>query len=301
MPTTKPKREYDDDIAELLPDLIEFRHDLHMHPELAFQERRTSARLMERLSEIPGLSIRNGIADTGIVATLNVDKPGPCVALRADMDALPIQEANTFPYRSQHEGVMHACGHDGHTTCLLGAAQILARCADKLPGKVKFIFQPGEEHGAGGKVMVEEGALEDPIVDAAYALHGWPQTEVGSIVIGAGPILSAATAFEIELRGEGTHAAYPHMGTDIILAASHLISAMQAVRTRFVNPLEPVVVSITSFRAGNTHNVLPERGKLLGTVRTLTQETHEQVFAHLERLASEVLSELVHRVFDELA
>ncbi|MHC4697114.1 MAG: M20 metallopeptidase family protein [Planctomycetota bacterium] len=272
-------------IAEIIPELVEFRHDLHRHPELGYKETRTSARILEALEKIPGLDIRTGLAETGIVATLNADRHGRCVALRADLDALPIQEANTLEYKSRHDGRMHACGHDGHITCLVGAARVLARFADQLPGKVKFIFQPAEEGGNGAKRMIDAGALADPTVDAAFAFHGWPGNELGSIQVGPGNLLAAMTAFEIELTGKGTHAAYPHLGTDLILTASHIVTQLQAIVSRFTDPVDPVVVSISAIHAGETHNVLPDRCRMLGTTRALQQETHDSAKESIKRLA----------------
>lgn len=265
------------DIQDILPDLVALRHDLHMHPELGYEEHRTSARIVEELEKIPGLSLRTGMAETGIVATLNADKPGRCLALRADIDALPIHEGNTFEHHSRTPGRMHACGHDGHTVCLIGTAKVLARHAEQLPGAVKFIFQPAEESGAGGQRMIADGALLEPTVDAAFALHSWPDAPLGSIVVGSGPILAAADAFVIELSGKGTHAAYPHNGTDVILTASHIVTALQAIVARTTNPIEPVVVSIGAIHAGEAHNVLPDRCRMLGTARTLNPLTRAGV------------------------
>ncbi|MCH8253315.1 MAG: amidohydrolase [Planctomycetes bacterium] len=282
--------DFDVAIREMLPELIAFRHEMHRNPELAYEETETAARIERELNGIPGLEIRTGVAKTGIVATLNGDRDGRCVLLRGDMDALPIQEANTFDYRSRRDGLMHACGHDGHTTCLLGAARVLAMFADQLPGKVKFIFQPAEENGAGGRAMVDAGILDDPKVDAAFALHGWPEAALGSIVVGAGAILAAATAFEIVLHGKGTHAAYPHKGTDLILTASHLVTALQAEASRHTAPIDPVVVSISAIHAGETHNVLPDRCRMLGTTRALDEKTHLEVKGRIEHCVHSIAS-----------
>lgn len=282
---------YREPIAAILPELVELRHELHKHPELAYQEQRTAELIRNRLSQIEGLSIRTGLAKTGIVATLNADRPGRCVALRADMDALPITETNEVEYRSACDGVMHACGHDGHMTCLLGAARILAAGRDELPGKVKFIFQPAEENGAGGRLMVEQGALDDPKAEAAFAMHGWPELEAGKIIVGAGPVLAAATAFSVQLTGRSSHAAYPHQGRDIIVAAAHLVTKLQTIAARFADPVDPVVVSICAVQAGDTYNVLPATCRLLGTIRALRQETHDAVIARLERFISSAASD----------
>ncbi|MCB9849122.1 MAG: amidohydrolase [Phycisphaerales bacterium] len=262
-------------IDAIVPELIDFRHDLHAHPETAFCEERTSGKVLAALKTIPGLDIQNNLAGgTGIAATLNADKPGPCVLLRADMDALPIHELSDLPYRSTIDGKMHACGHDGHTTCLLGTARVLAQFADRLPGKVKFCFQPAEEDGAGGERMIEDGVLENPHVDAAFAFHGWPEIPVGRIISVPGAILAAAAPFEIEFTGKGGHAAYPHRTADILLAAAQFVTNLQAIRSRFIDPLDPVVISVCAVHAGHATNVIPETCQLKGTIRALSEQAH---------------------------
>ncbi len=284
-------RPFADLIADRLPELIEFRHDLHRHPEPGYEEFRTAERLLDALSTVEGLTLRTGVAETGIVATLNADREGRCVALRADMDALPIHETNTFAYRSRRDGWMHACGHDGHMTCLLGAARVLGACRDELPGKVKFIFQPAEEGGSGGRRMVEEGALHDPEVDAAFAMHGWPDVPLGSIQVGVGPVFGASSEFHIELVGRGAHAAFPHQGTDVILAASHLVTKLQSVASRLTDPVQPVVVSVCAIHAGDAFNVLPDRCTLVGTTRGLSQEVHDRATGHIRDLTGSTAAE----------
>ncbi|HRX84077.1 MAG TPA: amidohydrolase [Phycisphaerae bacterium] len=268
------------DIEAILPEVVALRHDLHAHPELAYCEERTSGKVLEQLRSLAGLEIQDGLAGgTGIVATLNGDKPGPCVLLRADMDALPIEEDSALPYKSQHAGKMHACGHDGHTSMLIGAARVLTRCADRLPGKVKFCFQPAEEDGAGGERMVADGVLENPRVDAAFALHGWPDIPVGAIATRPGPMLAATAPFDITITARGGHAAYPHRTPDAIVAAAQFITNIQAIRARFVDPFDPVVISICMVEAGYTYNVLPQRCALKGTVRALRPEVHARARA----------------------
>ncbi len=272
-------------IEEIADHLIGLRHELHAHPELGYEEKWTAARLLTELQTLPGLKVRSGLAGTGIVATLNADRPGPCLALRADMDALPLTEDNAeLPYASQQTGKMHACGHDGHMACVIGAATVLSRIADELSGKVKFVFQPAEEGGAGGRRLVEEeGVLDNPRVEAAFALHGWPDAPVGQAVVGQGPVMAAATAFEVTIRGTGAHAAFPHQGTDVVLAAAHAVTALQSISSRW-DPLDPVVVSICQVEAGHTHNVLPESCRMQGTTRALRQATHEQVNERVRRI-----------------
>ncbi|GJM26985.1 MAG: amidohydrolase [Phycisphaerae bacterium] len=262
-------------VQSRLSELIAFRHDLHAHPETSFEETRTSSKVLERLRDMPGLTIRDGLAGgTGICATINAEKPGPCVLLRADMDALPIDEMSELPYKSEHPGKMHACGHDGHTTALLGAAYALTDHADALAGPVKLCFQPAEEQGCGGQRMIDDGVLEDPHVDAAFALHGWPDLEVGHILSVPGAILAATSPFEIEFTGRGGHAAYPHKGTDLLVAVAQLVTNAQAIRTRLIDPINPIVISFTQIHGGFTHNVLPETCHVKGTIRALDSKAH---------------------------
>ncbi|MFH0981199.1 MAG: M20 family metallopeptidase [Planctomycetota bacterium] len=206
-------------ITEITEELIEFRHDLHAHPEGGYEERRTAARVATELSKLPNLRITAAIGGTGVMAVLNAHRGSPCVALRADLDALPLEEKTGLPYASQTPGMMHACGHDGHTACLVGAARVLHAFAEQLPGAVKFVFQPAEEGGAGARKMIEAGVLDGPRVDAAFALHGWPDLDLGRVAVAPGPVLAGARAFEVTMTGHGTHAAYPHKGSDVILAA----------------------------------------------------------------------------------
>ncbi|MCH7814639.1 MAG: amidohydrolase [Planctomycetes bacterium] len=286
-------------IDEIHDHLVDIRHDLHAHPELAFEEKRTAARVLTELTALGNLKIRTGLAGTGITALLNADHPGPCVALRADMDALPLQEQNAhLSYASTVPGKMHACGHDGHTTCLLGAAMVLARLADELPGKVKFIFQPAEENGGGGGKLVEElGVLDNPTVAAAFALHGWPQAKVGQVMVGAGPVLAAATSFDVIVRGQGAHAAYPHTGTDVVLASAEIVSAVQAIASRW-DPVDPVLVSVCQLQAGHTYNVLPDECRMKGTVRGLRQGSHDTVLERLREVIEGTAA--LHRCTAEL-
>jgi amidohydrolase len=271
-------------VAEILSELIDLRHELHAHPELGFEETWTSKRILQALAEVPGLTIRSPVAGTGIMATLNTGRPGRCVALRADMDALPVVEANTFEYRSKHEGRMHACGHDGHIACLVGAARVLARFADEVPGKVRFIFQPAEEGARGARRMIDEGAMDDPPVDAVFAFHGWPANPLGTVQVAAGPLFAAMTSFEVELTGRGTHAAYPHLGADLILTASHIVTQLQAIASRLTDPMDSALVSIGAIHAGETHNTLPETCRMLGTLRAFTQSTHDDAWQRIQAM-----------------
>jgi len=275
-----------DVIDNLVPDLIALRHALHANPELGFQEHETAARLAAELAAVPGLDIRTGVARTGIVATLGAGKPGPCVALRADMDALPIVEETGLPYASQRSGVMHACGHDGHMTCLIGAVRVLAGMADALPGPVRFIFQPAEEGDGGGRVMCEEGALDDPPVAAAFALHGWPPMSVGHVGVRSGPAMASTDEIDITVKGKGAHAAAPHLGADPILAAAHIVTALQSVVSRRLPPQVPAVVTIGCIQGGTARNVIPDTVRLNGTIRTLDPVSRATAAEAVRQVAS---------------
>ena len=270
---------------EILPSIVALRHELHAHPELGYEERETADRLLRRLETVRGLQIRTGVARTGVVATLNAHMAGPCVALRADMDALPIQEETALPYSSEVAGRMHACGHDGHMSCLVGAALVLARMADELPGKVKFIFQPAEEGGGGAPAMCNEGVLDDPRVDAIFALHGWPGVDLGSVELSAGPTMASSDRWTMTIDGTGTHAAFPHQGVDPIVVAAQVVTALQTIASRTIDPLEPVVVTVGQFHAGTASNIIPDQAVLEGTMRTLSGGVREQVKARIEQIA----------------
>ncbi|HWL92936.1 MAG TPA: M20 family metallopeptidase [Phycisphaerae bacterium] len=265
------------EIARITPALAALRHEIHAHPELAFEEIETAKRILDRLTPLKNLRIQTGLAKTGIVATLNADKPGRCVALRAEMDALPIEEKTGAAYASNISGKMHACGHDGHSTCLVGAAIVLSQMADKLPGKVKFIFQPAEESGGGGGILCEQGVLGDPDVDAAFALHGWPYMDLGEVGICPGPAMAATNPWKIVIRGKGAHAAYPHRGVDPIVVAAHVVTALQTIASRNIDPLDAVVVTVATINAGTAGNIIPESAELTGTIRTLDADVRQRV------------------------
>lgn len=263
-------KQFTEQMAALLPDWVALRHDLHAHPEIGFQEFRTAEQVATRLEALPGIQVRRGVAGTGVVGTLGADKPGPCLAFRADMDALPMDDTSGKPYASTVPGRAHACGHDGHVTCLLGAASMMAAFPEKLVGPVRFIFQPAEEGGSGAKYMIEAGALMDPRPVAIFALHSWPHLPVGGIGLLSGPNMASTDAINITIHGRGTHAAYPHQGIDPIVAAAQVVIALQAVVTRLRDPVEPVVLTIGSFVAGTARNVIPNSAYLEGTLRTLS-------------------------------
>jgi amidohydrolase len=261
-------------VASVDPDVLEtvtaLRREIHANPEPGFDVQETAQRVLRHLAGLPGLRIRTPVARNGIVATLNADRPGRCVALRADMDCLPLTEATGADYASTKPGLMHACGHDGNTACLVGAALMLSRMADRLGGKVKFIFQPAEEAGGGGQVMVEEGALDNPRVDAAFALHGWPSLPAGQIGVRHGPVLAGTDTLNMVIHGEGAHGAHPDLGIDPIVVAAHVILALQAISSRFTSPTDPVIVTVAQVHAGTTHNIIPSEARLQGTIRALT-------------------------------
>ncbi len=272
-------------IAQLLPELVAIRRDLHAHPELGFEEHRTAGIVADWLRRW-GLEVRTGVGKTGVVGTLRGEAgEGDAVGFRADMDALPIEEANDLPYRSQHPGRMHACGHDGHTAILLGTAAVLSQFRRRLRGCVRFYFQPAEEGVSGARAMLADGVLDELRPEWVVALHGRPGVPVGSIALRAGAMMASADTFDIQLRGRGGHAALPHLTDDPIVAGAHLVQALQTIASRESSAANPVVLSVTQFHAGNTYNVLPTEAHLSGTVRCLREESRAQV---RERMAQMV-------------
>jgi amidohydrolase len=278
------------------PDLISIRHHLHAHPELSYQEFQTSRFVQERLSE---LDIPFEVmAGTGVVGLLRGKNPGKrVVALRADMDALPIKEENDIPYKSTNEGVMHACGHDVHTTVLLGASRILNQLKDEWEGTVKLIFQPGEEKNPGGaSLMIKEGVLKNPEPQAIFGLHVHPGLETGKLSFRGGMVMASADELYITIKGKGGHAAAPHLTVDTILVASHLIVALQQIISRNRNPLSPSVLSITSVQGGYTTNVIPSEVRLMGTFRAMDEEWRFRAHELIRKQATE----LVHSMGAEI-
>ncbi len=269
---------------EIEDEIIAWRRDFHMYPELGFQEKRTSRIVAEKLRDW-GFEVITGIAETGVVGLLRGSSDERTVALRADMDALPIQEENDVPYRSRVPGVMHACGHDAHTAMLLGAARILSEIKDDLNGCVKLIFQPAEEGVGGAKRMVDEGVLKDPDVDAIFGIHVWSILQSGIIGVREGPILAATGRIEIEVEGAGGHGASPHLTVDPIVAAASIILNLQTVISRNLDPIESGVVSICSVHSGTTYNVIPPRAKLIGTYRALTFEVRNLIKKRIKEIA----------------
>ena len=254
-----------------LPDFIEIRRHLHAHPELSYVEFGTSAYIQQQLKQLD-ISFEV-MAKTGVVGLIEGKNPGKkTIALRGDIDALPITEANEVPYKSTVNGIMHACGHDVHTTCLLGAAKILNTLKTEWEGTIKLIFQPGEERNPGGaSIMIKEGVLENPKPEAIFGLHVHPQLEVGKLSFRGGQVMASADEIFITIKGKGGHAAAPHLTTDTILIASHLIVALQQVISRNNNPLYPSVLTISSIQGGYTTNVIPHEVKLMGTFRAVDE------------------------------
>ena len=278
-------------LNELLPELVArtatLRRDLHAHPELAFNENRTAAIVVERLHRL-GIEVFTGMAKTGVIGRLKAGDSNRAIGLRADMDALPLPELNTFPHRSRHEGCMHACGHDGHTAMLLGAAEALAHLRDSggFDGTVYFIFQPAEEHEGGGRVMVEEGLFERFPMQMVFGMHNWPGLPAGSIAVNEGPVMAGADRFEITLHAHGAHAAMPHQGTDAILAGASLVQALQSLVSRATDPLDSAVVSVTRFQSGFADNILPEQAVLGGTVRSFRPELQDALEEGMTRICN---------------
>jgi amidohydrolase len=266
--------------------LTALRRDLHAHPELAFEEHRTSDVVADFLAH-RGIEVHRGLAGTGVVGVLRSGTSKRSVGLRSDMDALPMQERNTFPHHSRFDGKMHACGHDGHTAMLLGAAEYLA-ASRSFDGTVVFVFQPAEEHEGGAQKMIEDGFLERFPVDAIFGMHNWPGLDTGCFAVMPGPMMAGADRFDITVAGHGAHAAMPHQGVDPIVAGSALVQALQTICSRSLDPLDAAVVSVTRFHAGDADNVIPDHARLTGTVRTFRPEVQAEVEGFMERICNGV-------------
>jgi len=270
-------------IRETLARVVEWRRYLHRHPEVSYEEKETSAFAASRLESM-GWKVRTGVGGYGVVADLDGAAPGKRIALRADMDALPIQDAKTVEYASTVPGIMHACGHDGHTSALLGAAELLAETRSEWNGSIRLLFQPAEEIPPGGaQAMIRDGALEG--VDEIYGIHLWSQFPVGTVQTVAGPIMAASDEFRITITGKGGHGGLPHNTIDALSIGSHFVVNVQSVISRNTDPIEPGVISVGSMHAGTTFNVIAEQCTLQGTVRSMSAETR----MHLKRRIEEVL------------
>lgn len=277
-------------IEQALPEAIRLRHHLHQNPELSYAEQDTARLVAQRLRALGFDEVREGVGGYGVIGTLHGTAEGaangPLFALRADMDALPIQEESDVPYRSCRPGVMHACGHDGHTATLLGTAMVLSTLRAHLRGAVRFLFQPAEEVAGGAERMCAAGAMEG--VSAIVALHGWPNLEVGQIGVRSGPIMASADIFTVEVEGLGAHAAMPHRAVDPIVVAAQVVLALQTLASRELDPLEPVVVTVAQFHAGTAHNIIPGKATLQGTVRCLNPHLRREMPVRIERVVAGV-------------
>jgi amidohydrolase len=267
----------------LIGKVIALRRDLHRHPELGFEEHRTAAIVAERLHDL-GYEVHTGIATTGVVGVLKGTTPGKTIMLRADMDALPIDEENATEYRSTHAQTMHACGHDGHVAILLGAAELIAERRSELAGTVCLVFQPAEEGKGGGAEMVRQGVLERFGIERAYGLHLSSSHPVGQLGFRAGPIYASSDSLEITIEGRGGHGAAPHLSIDPIYLASEFVVSVQQIVSRQIDPIEPAVVTIGAIHGGTTHNVIPSRVTLLGTVRAFNADVRAQMAGRIERI-----------------
>jgi len=273
-------------LQEWHKELTAWRRDLHAHPQTAFEETYASDFVATKMEEY-GVTMHRGLAKTGVVGTLEGAKRAgsnlSAIGLRADIDALDIQEQNEFPHKSLHPGKMHACGHDGHTTMLLGAMRYLAETRN-FSGKVQFIFQPAEENEGGGRVMVEEGLFDQFPVDAVFGLHNWPGMPLGQFAVAPGPMMAAFDVFTITIKGKGTHGAMPHLGIDPIVVASHVVTALQSVVSRNTSAIDQLVLSVTQIHAGDTWNVIPGEVILNGTTRTFRKEIQDTLEPRIRQI-----------------
>jgi len=272
-----------DSLRDHADEMIAIRHDLHAHPELCFKEVRTATLVADKLTEW-GIPIHRGLGGTGVVGIVKNGTSTRTVGLRADMDALPIAELNTFAHASQNPGKMHACGHDGHTTMLLAAAQYLAR-ERHFDGTVYLIFQPAEEGGGGAHKMIEDGLFNRFPMDAVFAMHNWPGMKAGKFAVSPGPVMASTSEFEIIIQGKGGHAALPHISADPVLAGCAMVQALQSILSRNKNPIEPAVLSVTMFHAGDKDNIIPDEARIGGTVRTFSVELLDLIEQRMHDIA----------------
>ena len=272
-----------DPIIAFQSELQQIRRDLHAHPELCYEEERTADMVCAKLAEW-GIPFERGLGKTGVVGIIKNGSSGRAIGLRADMDALPMQEINTFAHASKHPGKMHACGHDGHTAMLLGAAHYLAKHRN-FDGTVYLVFQPAEEGGAGAREMIRDGLFQRFPMDAIYGMHNWPGSATGTLSVCEGPMMASSNEFHVTVRGKGAHAAQPHKGIDPIMIAVQIAQAWQTIVTRNKSPLDTAVLSITQIHAGSATNVIPDEAQLVGTVRTFTTEVLDMVQQRMQALA----------------
>lgn len=274
------------EIQQLHADLLEWRQHLHQFPETAFEETETAKFIADKLTGF-GLDVHQGLGKTGVVATLSAGNSSRKIALRADMDALFIHEQNTFAYRSRHDGKMHACGHDGHSAMLLGAAKFLSEHRN-FNGTVYFIFQPAEEGRAGARQMIDDGLFEKFPADCVFGMHNFPDIPIGHFAVKSGAMMASFDCFEITITGQATHAAMPHLGNDAIVASAQLINALQTIVSRTLNPADPAVVSITQIHAGNTWNAIPESVLLRGTFRCFSSTVQITIANKITQLVNSI-------------
>ncbi len=278
-------RSYRNEVEALREQLVAWRRDFHQHPEVAFEEVRTSQKVAEILTEL-GLEVQYGVGKTGVVGILEGTGNGPTILVRADMDALPIQEENNVPYKSQIANRMHACGHDGHTAIALSVAKILAGRRDQMSGAIKFVFQPAEEIAAGAKAMIDDGVMEGLKPDVSLGLHLWNDMPVGRVAVTRGPAMASSDSFHLWIEGRGGHGASPHQTYDPILAAAQIITAAQSVVSRNLPPLDAGVLSCTMIRAGDAFNVIPSEVEIRGTIRSYKNEIRDLIVTRFEALAT---------------
>ena len=276
----------DERIASMQEEMTAWRRDIHAHPELGFEETRTAAFVAGKLESF-GITVHRGIGKTGVVGVLRAGKSGRSIGLRADMDALPIQEANTFAHRSRHDGKMHACGHDGHTTMLLGAAKYMAETR-AFDGTVNFIFQPAEEGIGGARAMIEDGLFERFPCEAVFGMHNRPSLPVGCFAVRSGAMMAAGGFFDIRIAGKGAHGARPESSVDPVVVAAHVVTALQTIVSRNVAPVQTAVVSVTRIQGGAAYNVIPDSAQIAGTVRAFSRAVMEQIETALRRIATGV-------------
>ena len=269
------------DVIKIKNKIIETRRDIHKHPELSFQEHRTSELVAKQLEDL-GLNVERNIGKTGVVGILEGITPGKTIALRADMDALPIQETGDVPYKSIHDGVMHACGHDAHTAMLLGAAEVLSKNQHNIKGTIKFIFQPAEEGYGGAQFMIDDGAIDN--VDEIYGLHVWNYQESGTVGVQSGPVMAAADIFTITIKGVGGHGATPQGTVDCVVVSSYLIQAIQTIISRNTNPLENTVITVGQINGGYNFNIIADKIVLKGTTRAYTEDNRELIKCRLNEI-----------------
>jgi amidohydrolase len=280
------------DAKKLKDEIVQSRRDFHRNPELGMEETRTSKIVADFLTSL-GLEVQTGIANTGVVGLLRGSKDGPTVGLRADMDALPIKEQSGVEYSSTVDGKMHACGHDGHTAILMGAAKLLSQYKDKIEGNVKFIFQPAEEGPGGALPMIEEGVLENPKVSAMFGLHiNTTSGPAGQIEYGSGPRSAGTGTARIKIKGFGGHGAHPHKSVDAIMASAHVLTTLQTIISREIDPLEPVVITMGTINGGYRHNVIADEVNMTGTIRTLNEDIRKSMPERFDRIIKGVCESL---------